>query len=1126
MWTFVEKLMHKIQTKFMIFSLVGVSLLLILSGILLSSYALTEPVKSISFASKSLNYQESEPGSFEVQKKVEWTSFDTAKITFNVDTVSKVNSKHRDIILVLDFSDSMSEANRMQALKSAAYYLTNKVLEDPENRVAVVVFGTDADIVSEFSNNASRVASSITSAKKGGLRNHYAAYVKVDRLLWDYEEQEDRECMAILITDGFADKGSPNEYFEYSYLKSQYPFLSIKGIQFDSADKVLPYMTRITDTQYLAGLRSLQFVLERAAELPVSYDSFELRDWINFDYFLVESISSMRASTGEVKLEDEEGIQKVTWDLGGFQTGESHELTIDLNLKPEFHDGEGIYPTNIKEEVSYKLENIEETVASNDTPVLSSHYQVIYDVNEPTGCSVGYRPETKVYRPLETVKISDEDISCSGYQFAGWKIVSTELEHNEGYFEMPEHDVILEAEWTKLSMIKSMDGNLSPLQKGILMGLHDGFKEYNEKIWKYRKDVTKVVFEDYIYSHHSEVEVFDISSYNNGSVIGRVVSNSDVGTYTVYIQADGEIFADGSSCLGLFSGFSKLESIEGMEYFDTSRSTDMSNMFEGCSSLKEIDLSHIRTSYDHAEGVSWYQGVIHMDCMFKDCSSLKTLDLTSFDTIRVVTMSLMFMGCTNLESINLSSFNIQDLAVANSMFQDCHSLKELDLSSFECGMKLSNVSQMFFNCYNLEKINLGKLNPSGNLSSMFAACYKLKEIDVSKFSNVQYSANLSFMFSECYALTTLDLTNINTQHVQNMRGLFSYCSNLQELKINPDIFTTANVADMGLMFAGCESLLSIDVSKFDTSKVVDMNQMFYLCGKLPVIDVSGFDTTNVVDMSLMFDHCSSVASLEVSNFNTSKVVSMANMFSFCSSLANLDVSNFDTSKVTDMSVMFRQCKSLPVLDVSHFDTSQVVDMNNMFDGCGSLTVLDVSNFDTTNVRGMAAMFASCGQVEVIDVSKFVTSKVENMTYMFAYCFAVTSLNLSSFDTSKVTDMSYMFDSCYAVINIDASNFDTRQVRDMTNMFNECYFLETVKGTFDTNSAKSLNNMVANSYFISITININCGTDVSFSGIFFDTATEAIGSVTVNYTNATSDLVDQMMTTKSATSNIIKGELIA
>ena len=115
---------------------------------------------------------------------------------------------------------------------------------------------------------------------------------------------------------------------------------------------------------------------------------------------------------------------------------------------------------------------------------------------------------------------------------------------------------------------------------------------------------------------------------------------------------------------------------------------------------------------------------------------------------------------------------------------------------------------------------------------------------------------------------------------------------------------TSKVEDMSMMFDGCSSLQSLDVSGFDTSKVTDMCCMFNNCSSLQSLDVSGFDTSKVEDMSFMFGHCSSLQSLDVSGFNTSKVTNMSGMFGGCSSLQSLDVSGFNTSKVMFDNLMF------------------------------------------------------------------------------------------------------------------------------------------------------------------------------------------------------------------------------
>jgi len=42
----------------------------------------------------------------------------------------------------------------------------------------------------------------------------------------------------------------------------------------------------------------------------------------------------------------------------------------------------------------------------------------------------------------------------------------------------------------------------------------------------------------------------------------------------------------------------------------------------------------------------------------------------------------MFNGCSSLKDINLSNFNTQNVINMNAMFERCSSLKEINLSNF------------------------------------------------------------------------------------------------------------------------------------------------------------------------------------------------------------------------------------------------------------------------------------------------------------------------------------------------------------------------------------------------------------------------------------------------------------
>ncbi len=1132
----MRELIERMGNKNFMIGCVSLGIISIILCLFINSYSLLEATPSISFSSKALNYASKEEGSFEVTKSAEWIDINKAKITFEVESIAKENTKNRDIILVLDLSDSM-EGEKLAIMKAEIISLIEQVLENSNNHIAVIAYGTNADTVSIFSNNARVLARDINLLSNKGQTNHYDALLEVEKLLSTYQKEDDRECSAIFLTDGFADRGTPNELLEYAYLKSQYPYLTIKAVQYDMGNEVLPSIESISDYQYVANVNTLGKILQKVADTSILYDRFELTDWIQSDYFGVASVSSVDSSLGDVKLTEEKGVPKISWYMNTFQTGTTETLTIIVNLKSDFQKDVGLFATNQKEEVSYKLGTVEERVASDRTPVLGTHYDVSYDINAPKDCTISETPETQTYHVLNIIKVSDEVPSCKGYQFRGWKIVTPNVQqYNDEYFIMPERDVLLRAEWAKMSIAKTVNGDVNPKRVSILQSV--GTETYNQKLWKYKSSISRIIFQDVIASVHSEIENFDISQAGDGSVIARVVSNGD-GTHTAYIQGDGAIVANPMSAFW-FYGFERLETIENLGILDTTNVTNMAGMFGNLPRLTTMDLSHFNTSR-----------VTEMSQMFSGCTNLPTLDLSSFDTSKVMLMTEMFKGCTNLSNLNLSSFQTPSVVMMKGMFQGCENLTNLNLETFTTSRVV-------------------------NMSFMFHGCHKLGSLDLSRFDTTNVS-DMNNMFNECYSLQNLGLSNFDTSNVTSMSSMFAYCTSLTSLDISS--FNTSKVTDMGMMFSSCEKLPVINISNFDTSKVVNMALMFYNCKAVGTLDVTRFDTSRCYDMNMMFDGCSSLTTLDVSNFNTTNVTNMANMFSNCSSLTAVNVSNFDTSNVTDMSVMFRRCSSLTTLDVSHFNTTKVMDMNNMFDGCSNLTGLDVSHFDTLNVTGMIAMFASCGKLTSLDVSRFKTTNVTDMSYMFAYCEQLTGLELSGFDTSNVENMSYMFDGCTVLASLNVSNFntakvtdmaslfsgckalttlnlknfntasvknmsymfayninlasvdlssfDTTNVTDMSYMFDSCTQISTIKlDHFNTTNVHNMKNMFQYCYRINATLNISSSPTTIYENMLFDAATVTGASLKINYTNEASALVDNMLTTKSATSNITKGTVIA
>ena len=73
--------------------------------------------------------------------------------------------------------------------------------------------------------------------------------------------------------------------------------------------------------------------------------------------------------------------------------------------------------------------------------------------------------------------------------------------------------------------------------------------------------------------------------------------------------------------------------------------------------------------------------ITDMRCMFDGCSSLKELNLLKFNTDNVKNMSLMFYGCSSLKELNLSKFNTDNVTNMGNMFSKCSSLTKLNISN-------------------------------------------------------------------------------------------------------------------------------------------------------------------------------------------------------------------------------------------------------------------------------------------------------------------------------------------------------------------------------------------------------------------------------------------------------------
>ena len=353
-----------------------------------------------------------------------------------------------------------------------------------------------------------------------------------------------------------------------------------------------------------------------------------------------------------------------------------------------------------------------------------------------------------------------------------------------------------------------------------------------------------------------------------------------------------------------FQGCRNMTTVEGMEYLNTSNVTNMWAMFDWCSSLQSIDLSHMDTS-----------NAVYLAYMFNGCSSLLSLDVSGFNTENATDIGAMFRYCSKLTTVDVSHFNTSKVTSFWGLFAECTSLTSLNVSNFDTS-SAENMAYIFYNCQLLQSLDVSHFNTS-NATNMFG------------------------LFGRCSSLTNLDLSGFNTAKVTDMSNMFAYCNALTSLDVSG--FNTENVTNMASMFAYCNVLPSLNVSNFNTANVTNMSYMFAGSFTLNNLDLSGFNTANVTDMTCMFDACYGLYNLNLSGFNTANVTNMSHMFAGCARLTSLDVSGFLTANVTNMSSLFYNCLALRSLDLSSFNTANVTDFGDFVSNCSSLAAIQAGS---------------------------------------------------------------------------------------------------------------------------------------------------------------------------------------
>ncbi len=615
-------------------------------------------------------------------------------------------------------------------------------------------------------------------------------------------------------------------------------------------------------------------------------------------------------------------------------------------------------------------------------------------------------------------------------------------------------------------------------------------------------------------------DVNNLNNFLSGMQAKKIKFSSDFKTNNVEKMAS------------MFSGNSRLTSIEGLEYFDTAKVKNMSNMFAGVSSMESLDLSTFSTA-----------ALTEMKGMFSGMSSLTSLTLDgSFKANDVTDFTNTFKGLTKLQTIDLSNLTSTPTDMS-SMFESSSGAKVIDIS----GMDLSAVTKFtytFIACGNLETIyvsnnpnqeiiaddghiflysgpkivggagsnHLGSAAGTGNGGGSGQSVYaRIDDPDNGKpgyftpknARYVRYNANVpdgetvtggtkSGYLPAGDGVASGHLTA--NGYARAGYKFMGWATSSDGTKVYDD------GAEITIAEASKEPLLLYAVWSEKTSDIdVGLNTKF--SGVNP-------DATELKKYSGTPDFASIngevIVSTDNSNFPTyiwsegdtiyywseaDKIFLNQDSYGAFgySKFVKLDLSGMYFDKIESMNRFFRGSDKLEeIIFPESMNTSNITTFEAAFYGCNSLKSIDLSSFANSSVTDIREMFYNNTGLKELNMSGWDLSNIENRSLW-------APTNVETINFSNVVaheDMSDFFKGLTKLTSINLSNVNTSNTTNMRGMFSGDTSLQSINvGSFNTSNVSNMAGMFNGCSSLS-SIDVS-GFDVknveSFSSMFDHTA---------------------------------------
>lgn len=309
--------------------------------------------------------------------------------------------------------------------------------------------------------------------------------------------------------------------------------------------------------------------------------------------------------------------------------------------------------------------------------------------------------------------------------------------------------------------------------------------------------------------------------------------------------------------------------------------------------------------------------VLYFDYMFASVSD-NELYLDSFDTRKGISFDYMFAGCSNLQYIYVSEKFVNNSGTepvgpfdrsenivggyydeTEGQYYEFYSYDYMDYDTYEVTEDLFYIAGDHMGLLTFDGIMIENFydNFTNESSSGYQEAFRtgIREIVIEPLSDMEYmdhymedsigtSGSISFVLEDDVMHIHYNQTYSDKIYLPGDSSEFFKDMTALEKIIGWEYINAYMVTDCSQMFAGCTSLVDLDIEDLDLSSATNMADMFNGCTSLRHARIGGIKTYAVTNMDQMFYGCSNLIYLDISGFVTPNLTSMVSTFQNCTRL--------------------------------------------------------------------------------------------------------------------------------------------------------------------------------------------------------------------------------------------------